>query len=100
MYIQPSDDLVLIGDRTVQCESQSRQASRLLVDSFKMQKILTKAARNKHIESELFLVSPLHLTEELESIKTDFGPELDTQLRKLVTEFVDVTQVPQGLPPR
>ena len=41
----------------------------------------------------------LHFSEELESIKTDFGPELDTQLKKLVTEFVDVTQEPQELPP-
>ena len=29
----------------------------------------------------------------------DFGPELYTQLRKLVTEFADVTQEPQGLHP-
>ena len=41
----------------------------------------------------------LHFSEELESIKTDFGPELDTQLEELVTQFVDVTQEPQGLPP-
>jgi len=34
----------------------------------------------------------------LESIKTDFGHELDTQLKELVTEFVDVIQEPQGLP--
>jgi hypothetical protein len=63
-----------------------------------MHKILAKAARGKHAKSELFLVS-LHFAEELESIKTDFGPELDTQLKKLVTEFADVTQEPQGLPP-
>jgi hypothetical protein len=41
----------------------------------------------------------LHFSEELESIKKDFGPELDTQLKKRVTEFVDVTQEPQMLPP-
>jgi hypothetical protein len=63
-----------------------------------MQKILTKAARNKHNECEPFLVS-LHSNEELQSIKTDFGSELDTQLKDLITEFVDVTQEPQGLPP-
>ena len=55
-----------------------------------MQKKLAKVARNKHTESELFLVS-LHFSEELESTKTDFGSELDTELKKLVTEFVDVT---------
>ena len=67
-------------------------------DSYKMQKILAKVARNKHTESELFLVS-LDFSEELESIKTDFGPELDKQLKELVTEFADVTQEPQGIPP-
>jgi hypothetical protein len=59
-----------------------------------MQVILAKAARNKYAESELFLVS-LHFSEELESIKTDFGPELDKQLKELITEFVDVTQESQ-----
>ena len=33
------------------------------------------------------------------SFKTDFGPELDTQLKEPVIEFADVTQEPQGLPP-
>jgi hypothetical protein len=48
------------------------------------------------MESELFLVS-LNFSEELESIKSDFGPELDKQLKELVTEFADFTQEPQGL---
>jgi hypothetical protein len=63
-----------------------------------MQKILAKVARSRHIESELFLVS-VHFAKELESIKSNFGPELDTQLKELVAEFDDVTQEPQGLPP-
>jgi hypothetical protein len=65
-----------------------------------MHKILAKAARIKHTESELFLVS-LHFAEELESIKIDFGPALDMQLiKELVNdEFADVTQEPQGLAP-
>jgi hypothetical protein len=41
----------------------------------------------------------LHFPEKLESIKTDFCPESDTQLKVLVAEFADVTQEPQGLPP-
>ena len=91
MFIQPSNKSVLIGDIPLACESQPRRVSCLLVDSSKMQKILVKVARNKHTKSELFLVS-LHFCEELESIKTDFVPELDTQLKKLVTEFADATQ--------
>jgi hypothetical protein len=63
----------------------------------KCRKKLAKVARNKHTESALFVVS-LHFAEELESIKTDFGPELDTCLKELVTKFADVNQEPQGLP--
>jgi hypothetical protein len=55
-----------------------------------MQKILAKSARNKHTNSELFLVS-LHFAEELESMKTNVGLELDIQLKQLVTEFAYVT---------
>jgi hypothetical protein len=62
-----------------------------------MKKILAKVARNKHTLSELLLVS-IHFVEELESIRTKFGPKLDIQLKELVTKFVDVTQEPQGLP--
>ena len=40
MSIQPSNDLVLIGDMTFSCESQPRRVSYLLVDSYKMQKIV------------------------------------------------------------
>ncbi len=90
--------MVLFGDIPFPCESQPRWASYLLVDSSKMHKILAKVVRNKRTQSELFLVS-LHFAEEVESIKTDFGPELDTQLKELVTEFVDVTQEPQVLSP-
>jgi hypothetical protein len=98
MSIQPSNDLALIGNMHFSCEAQPRRISCFLMDSYEMQKILAKAARNKHTESELFLVS-LHFFEESESIKTDFDPELDTQLTELVTEFADVTQEPQGSPP-
>ena len=97
--IQLSKDMVLISDISFICESQLRRVSCLLVDSSKMHKELTKAARDKHTnKSELFRGS-LHFVEELESIKTDFGPELDIQLKELATEFADVTQQPQGLPP-
>jgi hypothetical protein len=40
-----------------------------------------------------------HSAEEFESIKTKFGPEFDTQLKELITEFVAVAHDPQGLPP-
>ena len=98
MSIQSSNDLVLIGDIPFSCESQPLKVSCFLVDSSKMQKILAKVVRNKHTESELCLVS-IRFAEELEYIKTKFGPELDTQFKELVNEFVDVTQQSQVLPP-
>ncbi len=91
MSIQPTNDLVLIGDTPFQCESQPRRGSCLPVDSSEMQKILAEVARNKHTKSELLFVL-LHFAKELESIKTDFGPELDTPFKELVTKFTDVTQ--------
>jgi hypothetical protein len=98
MSIQPSKDMVLIGDISFLCESQSRRASCLLVDSSKMHKILPKAARSKHTQTGLYLMS-FHFAEELVSIKINSGPELDTQVKELVTEIADVTQESQGLPP-
>ena len=62
MSIHPSKDMVLLGDTPFQCESHPRRVSCMLVDAPKMHKILSKAVRNKHTESELFLVS-LHFAE-------------------------------------
>jgi len=55
MSIQPTESLVLIGEIPFSCESQPRRVSCLLVDSSKMEKILGKVARNKHIENEFVL---------------------------------------------
>jgi superfamily II helicase len=71
--------------------------SRVLVEYSKLQKMLTKATRNQHVECDL-LHSLLHFTRELETIMADFGSEFDSQLKELVAKFDDVTQEPQGLP--
>ena len=55
--IQPSNNSEMNNDRSFPCEAQPRRISCLLVDSSKMQKSLTKAARNNYNECELFLVS-------------------------------------------
>jgi len=56
MSIQPSNDLVLIGDIPFSCEPQLRRVSCLLIDPSKMQTILLgKATRNKQTKRELFL---------------------------------------------
>ena len=77
MSIQPSNNVVVIGDHPFPCESQPRRVSCLLVNSSsKMHQILAKVTRNKRTKIGLFLVS-LNFAKELESIKTDFGSKLD-----------------------
>ena len=39
----------------------------------------------------------LHFAKELESTKTHFGSEVDTQLKELIAEYADGTQKPQSL---
>ena len=56
-----------------------------------MQKLSTKATRNKRNECDLFLVS-LYFDEELETIQTDFGSEFYTPFKEFITEITDVTQ--------
>ena len=46
----------------------------------------------------VFLIS-LQVKEDLETIKNDFGEQFDKQLKQLITEFVYVTEEPEGLPP-
>ncbi len=35
----------------------------------------------------------------METIKSDFGEEFDKQLKEVITEFVEATEEPEGLPP-
>jgi hypothetical protein len=63
-----------------------------------MGQINIKQARNKKDPSDVFLIS-LHFAEDLTSVKSEFGDKFDQQLKQLITEFADVTEEPQGLPP-
>jgi hypothetical protein len=64
-----------------------------------MNKIIVKHARNnKKNPSDVFLIS-LHFAEDLACVMHDFGEQFDQQLKQLITEFADVTEEPQGLPP-
>jgi hypothetical protein len=96
--IHPSLDSFTVGDFTVQCNRESRKISCLIVDTDKMNQIITKQARNKKDPVDVFLIS-LHFAEELATVKSDFGEQFDRQLKHLITEFADVTEEPQGLPP-
>ena len=70
----------------------------MIVDFIKIDQRIVMQARNKKNLSDVFLIS-LHFAEELASIKSDFGDQFDQQLKQLITEFADVTEEPQGLPP-
>ncbi len=63
-----------------------------------MQQIVAKVARNTPAKSEMFLISR-HFAKELEFIITDFGSEMNAQLKELIAKFIDVSLEPQGLPP-
>ena len=63
-----------------------------------MNQIIAKHARNKKDPVDVFLIS-LHFGEELATVISDCGEQFDQQLRYLITEFADVTEEPQGLPP-
>ncbi len=47
---------------------------------------------------DVFFIS-LHFDEELATVKSDFGEQFDQQLKHLITEFADVTEEPQRIPP-
>ena len=83
---------------TVKCNREARKISCLIVDTDKMNQIIVKKARNKKDPVDFFLIS-LHFAKELATIKNDFGEQFDQQLKHLGTEFADVTEEPQGLPP-
>ncbi len=63
-----------------------------------MNQIIVRQARNKKDLVDVFLIF-LHFGEELATVKRDFGEQFDQQLKHLITEFVDCTEEPQGLPP-
>ena len=63
-----------------------------------MNQIIAKHARNKKDHVDVFLI-PLHFAEELATVKSDFGEQLDQELKHLITDFADITEKLQGLPP-
>jgi hypothetical protein len=63
-----------------------------------MNQIIAKQAWNKKDSVDAFLIS-LHFAKDLATVKSDFGEQFDQHLKHLITEFADVTEEPQGLPP-
>ena len=59
---------------------------------------MAKQASNKKNLSQVFLIS-LQFAEELASVKSEFREQIDQQLKQLITEFADITEESQGLPP-
>jgi hypothetical protein len=98
VIIHPSLNIFAMGDFTINHNLESRRISCMIVASNKMDQIIVKHAKNKKNPSDVFLIS-LHFVEDLASVKSDFEDQFDQQLKQLITEFVDVTEEPQGLPP-
>ena len=96
--IYPSSNEFTVKNATVACHREPRRISCLLVDTAKMDKILIKQSRNKKNPADVFLIS-LQFKEDLETIKSNFGDQFDKHLKQLITEFFDVTEEPEGLPP-
>jgi hypothetical protein len=97
--IHPSSNEFTVKNATVVCHREPIRISCILVDTSKMDKILVKQSRNKKNPSYVFMIS-LQFKEDLDTIKSDFGEEFDKQIKKLITEFADVTEEPEGLPPQ
>ena len=98
VIIHPSLNNFTMGDFTINCNRELRRISCMIVDSDKMDQIIVKQARNKKNPSDVFLI-PLHFAEDLTSVKSDFGDQFDQQLKQFITEFADVAEEPQRLPP-
>ena len=98
VVIHPSLNNFTMGDFTINYNRDSRRISCTMVHSDKMNQTIVKQASNKKITSDDFLIS-LRFVENLASVKSDFGEKFDQQLKQLITEFEDVTEEPQGLPP-
>ena len=64
-----------------------------------MNQISAKQARNNKDRVYVFLIC-LHFAEELATVKSYFGEHFDQQLKHIITEFTDITEEPQELPPQ
>jgi hypothetical protein len=60
--------------------------------------ILVKQYRNKKNPSDIFMIS-LQFKEDFDATKSDFEEEFDKQIKELITEFADVTEEHERLPP-
>jgi len=87
-----------MGNFTINCNRESRRISCMIVDSGKVDQVIVKHTRKKINPSGVFLIS-LNFGEDLATAKSDFGEQIDKQLKQLITELADVTDEPQGLPP-
>ena len=98
LAIHPSLDSFSMVDCAIQCNRESRRIPCLIVGIDKMSQIIAKQARNKKDLVDAFLISLL-FAEELVTVKSDFGEQFDQQLTHRITEFADIPEETQGLPP-
>ena len=98
MTINPSKNAVFIAGEEVSCVQEPRRVACNLIDDNALAKLVKKATRAKTPIADFFVVEIKEAVEEA-AIKSDFGPEFDEKLQKLVDEYQDVTAEFVGLPP-
>ena len=76
VVVHPSLNIFTMRDFTINYNRESRRISCMIVDSDKMNQITVKHARNKKNPSDVFVIS-LHFAEDLPSVKSDCGDQLD-----------------------
>ena len=96
MTICPASDSVVIDGAVIPCLKQDRHVDCFLMDCKGIEKLLRKQSRKQ--TADFFLVDIKQVVDEA-LVTSDFGPEFDTKLRKLLDEYTDVSSVFTGLPP-
>ena len=96
MTICPGSDSVKIDDVDVPCVKQDRHVDCFLLDCKGIEKLLRKQTRKQ--TADFFLVDIKKVVDEA-LVTSDFGPEFDEKLRKLLDEYTDVSSEFTGLPP-
>jgi len=90
VVVHPSLNTFTMGKFKIICNRESRRISGMIVDFDKIDKIIVKQTQNMKNPSDVFLLS-LHFAEDLASVISDFGEQLDQQLKRYITLLADVT---------
>ena len=95
VVIHPCLNTFTMEDLTINCNPESSRNPFMIVDSDKMDQIIVKHARNKNNPSDAFLAS-LQFVDDLASVMSDFGEQVDQQLKQLIVTNAQLHKHKQG----